>query len=146
MDRKEILKLCAGGCLGLFVLETMLSGCAAQKQVNALVVDENLEVPLAAFAKMKDGEITYLDSVVVRNPQLQYPLAVFRFSEDVYEALLMKCTHQGTELKLYGDTLQCIAHGSEFDNKGQVTTGPARETLRNFPVVKANQKLFISLK
>ena len=98
------------------------------------------------IAKMKDGEITYLDSVVVRNPQLQYPLAVFRFSEDVYEALLMKCTHQGTELKLYGDTLQCIAHGSEFDNKGQVTTGPARETLRNFPVVKANQKLFISLK
>ena len=146
MDRKEFLKLCAGGCLGLFVLETTLSGCATQKQVNAMVVGENLEVPLVAFEHVKHGEATYLESVVVRNPQLQYPMAVFRFSEDVYEALLMKCTHQGTELKLYGDTLQCIAHGSEFDNKGQVTTGPATETLRSFPVVKANHKLLISLK
>ena len=145
MNRKEFIKLCAGGCLGAVFLQTTLSGCATQKQVNAMVIGENLEVPLVAFEKIKDGELTYLDSVIVRNPMLQYPVAVFRFSQDDYQALLMKCTHQGTELKLYGDTLQCIAHGSEFDNKGNATNGVAVAELRKFPVVIDNQKLRISL-
>ena len=46
----------------------------------------------------------------------------------------MQCTHQGAELQASGDMLQCPAHGSEFNNKGTVTNGPADTDLRTFPV------------
>jgi len=58
----------------------------------------------------------------------------------------MKCTHQGAELQASGDVLQCPAHGSEFNNKGLVKTGPADTNLRTFPVVVNNNELFIDLR
>ncbi len=61
-------------------------------------------------------------------------------------ALLMRCTHQGTELQVFGDKLQCPAHGSKFANNGDVTNGPASSGLRTFPIVIDNQQLKVSLK
>jgi Rieske Fe-S protein len=58
----------------------------------------------------------------------------------------MRCTHQGTELQVFGDKLQCPAHGSEFNSKGGVQNGPADTTLRTFPVEIKNNLLHISLK
>lgn len=61
-------------------------------------------------------------------------------------ALLMECTHQGAELQVFGDKLQCAAHGSEFSNKGIVESGPASTDLRKFPVRIENNILKVSLK
>jgi Rieske Fe-S protein len=58
----------------------------------------------------------------------------------------MQCTHQGTELQASGDVLQCPAHGSEFNNKGQVTNGPADNGLRTFPITVTNTELLIDLR
>jgi Rieske Fe-S protein len=58
----------------------------------------------------------------------------------------MRCTHQGTELQVYGDKLQCPAHGSEFGNKGELKNGPAATHLRSFPISIDNDQLKISLK
>jgi Rieske Fe-S protein len=58
----------------------------------------------------------------------------------------MRCTHQGTELQVFGDKLQCPAHGSEFNNSGAVQNGPADIKLRTFPVTLDNHQLKISLK
>jgi Rieske Fe-S protein len=58
----------------------------------------------------------------------------------------MRCSHQGAELQVFGDKLQCPAHGSEFDNKGGVQSGPADIKLRTFAVVIENNQLKISLK
>jgi Rieske Fe-S protein len=59
----------------------------------------------------------------------------------------MKCTHQGTGVKCFrGIFLQCPAHGSEFNNKGKVKSGPADKELRTFPVVISNDELFIDLR
>ena len=87
----------------------------------------------------------YLKHVVVQNDALQYPIAVFRFDSNEYRALLMKCTHQGTELQVFGDRLQCPAHGSEFTNTGNVQNGPADSALRSFPVIKEVKTLKIDL-
>jgi Rieske Fe-S protein len=57
----------------------------------------------------------------------------------------MKCTHQGTELQVFGDRLQCPAHGSEFTLDGNVKNGPADTALRTFPVIKENKTLKIDL-
>ena len=58
----------------------------------------------------------------------------------------MACTHQRAELQVYGDKLQCAAHGSEFSNRGLVESGPATADLRKFPVTIENSVLKISLK
>jgi len=58
----------------------------------------------------------------------------------------MRCPHQGEELQVFGDRLECPAHGSEFNNKGIVQNGPADSNLRTFPVTIINNQLNISLK
>ncbi|MDP2722727.1 MAG: Rieske (2Fe-2S) protein [Bacteroidales bacterium] len=142
MKRKEFIKTCGYACLGLTFFSPLLQGCVSAKIISATIEGENLLVPTVNFNK--DGKIRrYL---VANNPQLQYPIYVFRFSETDYTALYMKCTHQGNELTAYGEKLVCSAHGSEFDNKGNVTNGPASNPLRSFPTKLVNQNILISLK
>lgn len=90
--------------------------------------------------------MSYRSFIIIRNDTLQYPVCVYRFSEQEYSALWMRCSHQGTELQASGDYLQCPAHGSEFNNKGDVTNGPADTNLRTFPVFVNETELFIDLR
>jgi len=88
----------------------------------------------------------YNKYIVVQQEQLKYPICVYRFSQNEYSAVLMRCTHQGAELQVFGDKLECPAHGSTFSNTGQVKNGPADTNLRTFPVIVQNDQLLISLK
>jgi Rieske Fe-S protein len=107
---------------------------------------DGLTLDINEFIIKKKGKPFYRSFVIVRNEALQYPVCVYRFGENDYAALWMQCTHQGTELQVSGDRLQCPAHGSEFDNRGSVKTGPADKDLRIFPVTVSNNQLFIDLK
>lgn len=143
MERKEFLKICGLGCLGLASMSVLLQSCGTTKYVNAALQGEALLLPLSAFDN-KEGKV--LAYVIAQNDTLEYPVYVYRFTPTEYSAVLMKCTHQGVELQAFGDRLQCPAHGSEFANKGQVKSGPADIGLRVFPVTIENTTLKISLK
>lgn len=134
MKRKEFLKTCSLGCLGLIAGVSGLSSCAGTRYLQAALEEDFMLVPQEAFLINQDGQSTYRQYVVAYNDILQYPIAVFRFSETEYRALLMRCTHQGTELQVFGDRFQCPAHGSEFTNTGSVQNGPADSPLKAFPV------------
>jgi Rieske Fe-S protein len=142
MNRKEFIKTCGLACLGATFFTPFMQGCVATKSITAVIEDDNVLVPLSSF--MKEGK--QLNYLVVNNAQLQYPIYLFRFSDTEYTALYMQCTHQGNELSAYGEKLVCSAHGSEFDNKGRVTNGPASKTLRSFSTKLENQNILISLK
>jgi Rieske Fe-S protein len=114
--------------------------------ITAQIMDDSLIVPLSNFEVSKENEKTFRKYIVVQNEKLQYPIYVCRFSETEYTALYMRCTHQGAELTAYGDKMVCSAHGSEFDNRGNVTNSPADKPLKSFPVTIENQNLKISLK
>jgi len=45
-----------------------------------------------------------------------------------------------------GDKLQCPAHGSEYNNRGNVTNGPADRDIRSFPVSLIDNQVFIDLR
>lgn len=130
------------GCLGVFVSSLLLPGCVGTRYISG-----NIEGPFLSISEYTflDESTDYLSHVVVQNDSLQYPIAVFRFGSNHYKALLMKCTHQGTELQVFGDRLQCPAHGSEFNNMGDVQNGPADIQLRSFPVRKEFKTLKIDL-
>src|SRR5690606_30901658 len=112
--RKVFIKTCGYACLGATVFAPLMQGCVSSKTITAPIEGENLRIPISNFEK--DGKI--LSYLVVSNPQLRYPIYVFRFSENDYAALYMQCSHQGNEVTAYGDKLVCSAHGSEFDNRG----------------------------
>lgn len=146
MDKKEFIKTCGFACLGAFTLGVLLQSCAGSKMISALISGEYILVPLADFEVVKNNEKSFRKYVVVQNDQLKFPICVYRFSDKKYTALYMRCTHQGAELTAYGDKLICSAHGSVFDNKGNVQSLPADKSLKSFPVFIDNQILKISLK
>lgn len=143
MNRKTFIKNCGFACIG-GAAGILLPGCGtASKIVSGKIVEDNLVVDISDFETQKGKFKKYL---IVENDILRYPVCVYRFNENDYSALFMRCTHQGAELQVFGDTLQCPAHGSEFNNRGLTKTGPAIAGLRTFPVQIENNQLKISLK
>ncbi len=124
---------------------SLLEGCSTAKIASGTIDGSDMIVLLTDFEINKKSQSAFKQFLVVQNEKLKYPICVFRFDENHYEALLMRCTHQGTELQVFGDKLQCLAHGSEFNNRGDVKHGPAATALRKFPVTITNNQLKISL-
>jgi Rieske Fe-S protein len=146
MDRKEFIKACGFACAGSIGIAAGLQSCRSAKILGGKIAGDDMIVPISDF-QTKNGNSTYFKKyIVVQNDMLQYPICVYRIGENEYAALWMRCTHQGTELQVFGDRLQCPAHGSEFDNKGTVKNGPADVKLRTFPVTIEKDQLKISLK
>ena len=125
---------------------SLLESCGTTKILDASIDGSDMIVSLKDFETRKNNRRQFKKYLVLQNEILQYPICVYRFDENNYQALLMRCTHQGTELQVFGDKLQCPAHGSEFNNKGRVTNGPADNSLRTFPVTATNNELFIDLR
>lgn len=146
MDRKTFVKNCGMRCLGLLVAPAILEGCAGTKYITAPIVGSDMIVPLSAFEIIKDDNIQYRQYLIVQNDTLQFPICVYRMAPETYNALWMKCTHQGTELHVFGNKLQCPAHGSEFSNTGAVQNGPASEHLKTFAVALEGTSLKIDLR
>ena len=143
MERKEFIKACGYACLGGALFASMLEGCSSTKMISGTISDSNLLVPVSSFLTKEN---TYIKYIVIHNEKLSFPICVYRSSEKEYSALLMKCTHQGAELQVFGDKLQCPAHGSEFSDKGIVENGPAETNLRTFPVTILKDQINISLR
>ena len=142
MQRKNFIKTCGLACLGTTALGLFLQGCTSIKNISVPLADGNLV--LAKIDFLKNGG--FYNYIVVNNSQLRFPIVIFRFSEEKYSALYLQCSHQGNELNVYGDKLVCSAHGSEFDNKGNATKGPAADPLLSLPVQIGNNNILISLK
>ncbi len=146
MNRKNFIKSCGFACMGGAAMAAVLQSCTATKILGGKITDDDLIVPLSDFETKAGNEKHYKKYVVVQNDILQYPICVYRINENEYTALWMQCTHQGAELQVFGDKLQCPAHGSEFTNTGIVQSGPADKKLRTFPVTIEASQLKISLK
>ena len=142
MERREFVKKCGMGCLGVLASNLLLQRCVGTRYISGNIEGYFLSINKDTFLNEDKG---YLKHVVVQNDTLQYPIVVFRLDSNNYKALLMRCTHQGTELQVFGDRLQCPAHGSEFTNTGNVQNGPADSALRGFPVIKEFETLKIDL-
>lgn len=146
MNRKEFLKTCGFGCLAGISAVTFLQSCSSSQVMDKEINGSDILVPLSDFEIKTNGKTEYKKYVIIQNEKLKSPICVYRFGADNYSALLMECPHQGANLQVFGDKLQCGAHGSEFNNKGTVENGPADRNLRNFPITLNNTTLKISLK
>ena len=146
MDRKQFLKTCGFGCLAGITGVTLLQGCNTSQSISAVIKDSDILVPISSFEIKNKKETEFKKYVIIQNEILKSPICVYRFGVTDYAAILMTCTHQGAQLQVFGDKLQCPAHGSEFSNRGVLENGPANTDLRKFPIVIENNTLKISLK
>lgn len=145
MDRRTFTKTCIA-CLAGAAVAPMLSSCQSTHYATGLIEQNGLSVLKSEFTYLKKDQPITREYIIVRNEKLEFPIYVYRISDNEYSALLMKCTHQGNELQASGDHLHCSAHGSEFNNKGVVAQGPAENNLRSFKVSADNEKIFIDLR
>ncbi len=146
MDRRNFIKNSCSACLSVAVLSSLGGGCSPTRYTGGKLGNDGITVSIDDFKIRQRGGTAYSSFVIVRNDALQFPICIYRFSDKEYSAIWMKCAHQGAELQAAGDMLQCPAHGSEYDNKGRVTNGPATDNLRTFPVTVNNNELFIDLR
>jgi Rieske Fe-S protein len=146
MKRKEFLKSCGFACLGGSIMVSILEGCTVTKTISGNIESSDILISILDFQSLIDSKIGYKKYIIVNNDLLKFPICVYRIDENKYNALWLECTHQGNELQVFGDKLQCPAHGSEFSNSGLVTNGPADSNLRTFPVTIEGNFLKISLK
>jgi cytochrome b6-f complex iron-sulfur subunit len=145
MTRKEFVKLCGSSCIAVVGMSLFAEQAMAAMQVNQ---DEENKLTIEKekfIKKKKDEEITYKKYIKITPGNSEYPILVYRFDENDYAAVLLKCTHRGTELNVNGDMLTCPAHDSEFSLKGEVLQGPADESLQTFPVTTDELNVYINL-
>ncbi|TAJ47368.1 MAG: hypothetical protein EPO58_15825 [Chitinophagaceae bacterium] len=146
MDRKDFIVKACTACLSMTAMASVLSSCGVTHFIAGNISKDGLTINKDDFTFSQKGTPAYRSFIIVRNDTLQYPIYVYRFSDQEYSALWMRCTHQGTELQASGDSLQCPAHGSAFNNKGLATNGPADSSLRSFPIQVTNREIFIDLR
>jgi Rieske Fe-S protein len=146
MDRREFVKRSCAYCLGGSLLPVVAWGCQSIHYVNGAIDSNSIAVLKTEFTYLQRGKVQTRLYIIVENEKLEFPIYVYRFSENEYSALWMKCAHQGAELQALGDHLQCPSHGSEFNNRGIVSHGPAEQNLRAFPVAVEDNKIRINLR
>ncbi len=57
------------------------------------------------------------------------PVAIVRTGAATYQALDLRCTHQGVTVAQSGTQWKCPAHGSQFNADGSFIAGPAGRAL-----------------
>ena len=127
-------------------MATIMQSCTVTKTITGNIENSDLMVAISDFESVSDNKVTFKKYVIINNDVLKFPICVYRIEENKYNALWLECTHQGNEVQVFGDKLQCPAHGSEFSNSGLVTNGPADRNLRTFPVTIEGNYLKISLR
>lgn len=125
----------------------MLTGCSATSGIAGATVegvlrDDGLFIPLKSFG----DETKPRQYIVAHHKQLKFPICVYRISSEEFSALWLECTHQGAELQVFGQKMECPAHGSEFNMYGGVESGPASKNLRRFETAIVKDQLKITLK
>ncbi len=146
LDRRKFVKQSCILCVGGSLVPIVLSGCQATHYVTGTIGTNGIDVLKSEFTFTKKNKIENRPFIIVQHEKLEFPIYVYRFSENEFSVLWMKCTHQGNELQASGDHLHCLAHGSEFTNKGIMSQGPAELNLRSFPVSVTDDKIIIDLR
>jgi Rieske Fe-S protein len=144
MKRQQFIKTCGVSCLGLVIGTLSFESCSPTLYVQKTVENGKLRLALSEFQKEEGGE-KFKRYLIVKPDSLDYPIVVYRLNKNKYQSLLLRCTHQGTELNVHGDLISCPAHGSEFSKTGQVIKQPAPSPLKSFISSVVGSELVISL-
>ena len=128
--------------MGFMALPVLLQGCGSGLYyVDGKIINDRVQVNKSDFSIGDE----FREHIIVKFVSSAFPIVLYRFSDSEYSALLLQCSHKGTELSVNGDMLTCSGHGSEFNNRGDVLTGPADMPLISFSVTTDDKHVYIQL-
>lgn len=146
MHRKDFIKSCGYACIGGTALITILESCSSTNYfAKTKYTNNQITIPKSEFVGIKKDKTIQRKYVLIRNEKFNFPIALYKHSEENYTALLMQCTHKGCELHPSADFLICPCHGSEFTNTGIVQNPPAEQNLQTFKTSTNNDSIFIHI-
>jgi Rieske Fe-S protein len=146
MKRRDFIRTSCLSCIGGSALTLALQGCSSAYYAKQIDLKQNeLVIKKSEFIEIKKDKQSMRNVIVAKYEKLGFPIAIFRLDENQYSAIYLECTHQGNEVQPHGNYLVCEGHGSEFDNKGKVTQGPAEKALRTFAVKTDKENIYINL-
>src|SRR4051812_13674700 len=94
MDRKEFIRTFGYACLCAPVLVTVLQSCGTTSHIaRSSAANGQVAISKSEFVEVKKESKNYRKYVIVKSDNLEFPICVFRFSDEEYTALLMRCTH-----------------------------------------------------
>ena len=99
-----------------------LSSCATLPVYKTTMANNRVSVPVSIFAQS--------DFQIIQPKDFYYNIGLRKESNGTYTALLLRCTHADNQLTPTGNGFKCNLHGSAFNKEGQVTQGPAEQSLK----------------
>ncbi len=146
MDRIEFIKNCGLFCLGSAVMATSMQSCSSTNYfAKSSLIQNQIVIAKSEFQSVQNEKIVERKYVLVRNEKFNYPIGLYKLSEENYSALLLQCTHKGCELRPSGSFLVCPCHGSEFSNTGIVQNPPAEQNLQTFKISTDDENIYIQI-
>ena len=146
MERKDFIKTCGITCIGGGAISALLQGCASANYfAQHSVTDNKIVIKKSEFTSTEKDKITQRKFVLIKSDKYNFPICIYKLSDDNYSALLLECTHKGCELRPQGEYLVCPCHGSEFSNTGAVQNPPAEESLQSFKTTTDNENIYVYL-
>ncbi|HET6227776.1 MAG TPA: Rieske (2Fe-2S) protein [Bacteroidia bacterium] len=140
MERRTFIK---NTCI-LAGMSWFLQACSTHKYITDFTLASNrITVHKSSFTVIKKEKEIQQKFILLKPDNFQFPIVLYKLSENEYKALLLQCTHQGCELNAYETTLVCPCHGAEFNKKGEVTQGPADTNLKSFTTTQDNENIYI---
>ena len=124
---------------------SFLQSCGAIYYATTSREKNMLVIARSEFIKIKKDKKVERSFVLVNTDESDFPICLYKISEDKYVASLLKCTHRGCELNVGGGIYSCPCHGSEFSTTGKVLEGPADKNLQTFKTKSENEKIYIYL-
>jgi cytochrome b6-f complex iron-sulfur subunit len=113
--------------------------CAGLATATGVVISGNTAEAAGAIKVLRDGRVEVnlskfkalgkIGGAILVGNVKEIPTALVRTGKSSYQALDLRCTHQGVPSKLVSGTFRCPAHGSEFTKTGAVKIGPAKSGL-----------------
>lgn len=147
MNRRKFIKTSCLACTGSVIGTLLLETCTSTKTIHSSQQTNNnqLVIKKSEFIVLKNDKTIHRKFIVVKSDNVSFPIAVYQIQDNIYNALLLQCTHQGCELSPYETTLVCPCHGAEFNPKGDVSQGPAEANLKSFLTTSDTENIYIQL-
>lgn len=146
MDRRNFIKSSCLTCVSSIGAMWLLQACKTTKQVTNFQYKQNkITIYKSEFIALKNDKKIERKFIVLKPENLPFPIAVYKLSNNDYNASLLQCSHQGCELSPYETTMVCPCHGAEFNAKGEVTQGPAETSLKTFITTHDNENIYIQI-
>jgi nitrite reductase/ring-hydroxylating ferredoxin subunit len=114
-----------------------LSSCATLPVYKTTMADNKISVPVSLFAQS--------DFQIIQSKGLYYNIGLRKEPNGTYKAFLLRCTHADNQLTPTGNGFSCSLHGSAFNKEGQVTRGPAEQSLKKYQTEIISDQIIIHL-